>query len=40
MEARILVLFRPCDNAQPCPTWYEPERGAYFQRGMSLKGEF
>jgi integrase len=22
---------------QPCPTWYEPERGAYFQRGMSLK---
>jgi len=23
--------------AEPCPTWYEPERGLYFQRGMSLK---
>ena len=22
---------------QPYPMWYEPERGLYFQRGMSLK---
>ena len=22
---------------QPCPTWYEPERGAHFHREMSLK---
>ena len=24
---------------EPCPTRFEPERGAYFQRGMSLSGE-
>jgi hypothetical protein len=24
-------------NTKPCPTWCEPERGAYFQPGMSLK---
>ena len=25
------------DPAEPCPTWCEPERGACFQRGMSLR---
>jgi len=29
---------RKCQH-EPCPTWYEPERGAYFQPGMSLKQE-
>ena len=24
-------------TGEPCPTWYEPERGACFQRGMRLK---
>jgi hypothetical protein len=24
---------------EPCPTWYEPEQGVYFQPGMSLKQE-
>jgi len=26
------------DKVQPCPTRYGPERGAYFQPGMGLKG--
>ena len=24
-------------NGKPCPTRYEPERGACFQRGVSLR---
>jgi hypothetical protein len=24
-------------NPEPFPTWYEPDRGPYFQPGMSLK---
>ena len=33
--AQILILH----NTQPCPTRFEPEGGAYFQREMSLSGE-
>ena len=34
----IVSVGSVCDNRKPCPTWYEPERLAYFQPGMSLKG--
>jgi hypothetical protein len=31
------VCFFRWRKKKPYPTWYEPERGLHFQRGMSLK---
>ena len=37
ISTEIVVNAIPDGYTQPCPTWYEPERGPCFQRGMSLK---
>ncbi len=38
MLATRISLMNEMANLEPCPTRYGPERRAYFQRGMSLKG--